>query len=282
LGERRGLLLLEVLEQDAGGADREGLARQPVALQRGHPEVIQQRLLAIARLEAPRIVQGECAPQARERRVAGARLRGERLPLGGKGRAAIGEEQFRRRQALQLTERGGLRLGTDQRGSRVLACRYVDVRQTHSPVPQHAGGQVVVLPVGQERRLDNRPRRDDADDLPLHEATLGLAELFTDRDLVPASDEPGDVRLRGVVRYASHRHALTLGDVPRRQHDVQFAGGNVGVLVKGLVKVAQPKEHDRVPVLALDLQVLAADGRVVDGVGHWSPFRAQKARGCSV
>ena len=87
-----------------------------------------------------------------------------------------------------------------------------------------------------------------------------LAHLLGDGDAVAFFDEAGDVALDGVVRDAGHRDAHPLGHRARGQNEVEFAGGGPGVLVKSLVKVAQPKENDGVRVLGLDLEILFADG----------------------
>ena len=62
------------------------------------------------------------------------------------------------------------------------------------------------------------------------------------------------------MRHAGHGHALPLGDVARGEHDVQLVRHRVGVVVKGLVKIAQPKEEDGIRVLALDCRYCARMG----------------------
>ena len=64
-----------------------------------------------------------------------------------------------------------------------------------------------------------------------------------------------------MVRDSGHGKALALAHRTGGQNDFQFPRGDAGVLVEGLVEVAQPEEDDGVGVLALDAEVLLADGR---------------------
>ncbi len=77
--------------------------------------------------------------------------------------------------------------------------------------------------------------------------------------MIALGDQPGNVALDSVIGNAGHRHALPLGHIAAGQHDVELAGGQLGIRVKCLVEVAQPKEDDRVGILALDVEILFAD-----------------------
>ena len=71
---------------------------------------------------------------------------------------------------------------------------------------------------------------------------------------------------------AGHGDAFALRDRPGSKDNIQFAGSDLGILVKGLIKVTQAKENDRIRILALDFQVLLADGR--DVIGHATILKA--------
>ena len=73
-----------------------------------------------------------------------------------------------------------------------------------------------------------------------------------------------------MVRDAGQRNLVALAHLPGGQHNLQLSGGDAGVLVKGLIEVAQPEEHDGLGVLLFDAEVLVADGG--DIVFHGNDF----------
>ena len=128
---------------------------------------------------------------------------------------------------------------------------------------QHERGEVVVALLGEQSRLDQRARRDHAAHDPRDELlALGrlVADLLGDGDLVAGVDQLGDVAVDRVVGHAGQRHTLVLADRPRGQDDVADARHDLGVVVEGLVEIAQAEEQDDVGVLLLERQVLAAHG----------------------
>ncbi len=68
------------------------------------------------------------------------------------------------------------------------------------------------------------------------------------------------IAIDGVIGDAGERHAQPLAHRLRGQREVQLARAELGVVIEGLVEVAEPEEDDGVRVAALDVEVLAADG----------------------
>jgi hypothetical protein len=64
-----------------------------------------------------------------------------------------------------------------------------------------------------------------------------------------------------MMRDARHRHSDPLTDFSRSKDDIEYTRGYLGVLVKGLIKVAQPKKEDGVGIALFDIQILLADWR---------------------
>ena len=92
-------------------------------------------------------------------------------------------------------------------------------------------------------------------------APVRLADLVADRDLIPGGNQAGDVALSGVTGDARHRNALAASHLARCEGDVEHRGGQPGIVVEGLVEVAQPEEDDDVGILSLNGEVLAPDRR---------------------
>ena len=208
------------------------------------------------------------SPVRRERRErTGSRAGARRQQVGQ--RLGLVIHVLARHQALGRPEPD--QLGGQQRagrrashlGRRELPGADVHARQPR-PAPLDDGSrQKVVGPGRQQAVLDQRARRDDADDLaPDQPPRRHLADLVADRHPVPLLDQPGDVPLGGVVRHAGHRDALAPADVAARQHDVERLRHDLRVVVERLVEVAQAEEEDGVRMARLDLQVLPTD-RVV-------------------
>jgi len=80
--------------------------------------------------------------------------------------------------------------------------------------------------------------------------------LLADRHLVPGGDQPGDVRLGGVVRHPGQRQLLPAPHLARGEGDIEDARGDLGVLLEHLVEVAETEEEEDIGVLALDRQIL--------------------------
>ena len=63
-----------------------------------------------------------------------------------------------------------------------------------------------------------------------------------------------------MVRDAGEGYLIALAHLPRGQHNFQLSGGDAGVLVEGLIEVAEAEEDDGVGVLLFNAKILAADG----------------------
>ena len=105
--------------------------------------------------------------------------------------------------------------------------------------------------------FDDRPGRDDADDLAFHQAAAArLLPLLADRDRVPGREEPRDVRLARVRRKPAERRFVRLAAVSRREGQVADARRRDGVVEEHLVEVAEPEEENGGLMLRLDAEVL--------------------------
>ena len=142
---------------------------------------------------------------------------------------------------------------------------HVHERDTQAvPGVDQSREEVVDAPV-EEPRLRHRAGRDEAYDLPAEQlpALGGRAfDLVADRDLEPGPDEPRDVGLDGVVRDPRHRNrsvALLAGG----KRDAEESRRGRGVLVEGLVEVAEPEEEETVRIAPLPLPILAHHRRDV-------------------
>ena len=147
-----------------------------------------------------------------------------------------------------------------QLGRRELARRDVRIGQPGLPVLDHDGRQVVVGVPVEDGLLHHRARRDDSDDLSVHDAAGSgrVARLLADRHPVALLDQPCEVRLQRVVGDARQGHTLALAHLSRGEGDLQLARDDPGVLVEGLVEVAHAEQQDLVLVLLLDAQVLSS------------------------
>ena len=154
-------------------------------------------------------------------------------------------------------------VGAGDLGGGELARREVGEGQTGGGAPRsHGHGhQVVVAALVEHPRLDDRALGDDAAHLALDQPLARLRHLLGDGDLVAGFHQLGDVAVDAVVGHARQRHALVVADRPAGEHHVADARHRLGVVVEGLVEVAQAKEQDAVGVLALEGQVLLAHGR---------------------
>src|SRR6202022_2158593 len=114
--------------------------------------------------------------------------------------------------------------------------------QSHHPIipaPRHP----TVLKQGAGRqRLDHLTADQSA-------GGLGIFHLFADGDSVTSPDQLAEVFGGGLDRDSREGDAIPAGG----QSNVEYFGGQVGVLVEHLVEVAHPIEENRVPVLGLYL-----------------------------
>ena len=59
--------------------------------------------------------------------------------------------------------------------------------------------------------------------------------------------------------YAGQRHTEALAHAAGGEGNLELFGGEHGVVVEGLIKIAHPKKQDSVRMVAFDLEVLAAN-----------------------
>jgi len=124
--------------------------------------------------------------------------------------------------------------------------------------------EVVVRLAVEEIALHDGARGDHADDVALHEVwVLGIG-LLADGHFVAGLEEPAQIAVHGVVGDAGHGDALVLAHVAAGQGDAEHSCGDAGIVIEGLVEVAEAEEQQGVRVLLLDAEVLAAQG----GLGH--------------
>ncbi|MPN54551.1 hypothetical protein SDC9_202222 [bioreactor metagenome] len=86
--------------------------------------------------------------------------------------------------------------------------------------------------------------------------------MLADGDFVALGDEPGDIRVGGVVGHPAHGGAFLLGlvPIPGGEGEIQLPGGQKGVLVEHLIKISQPEEKQAVGMALLNLLILTLHG----------------------
>ena len=85
---------------------------------------------------------------------------------------------------------------------------------------------------------------------------LRILHLFTDGDLMPLFNQPGNVGIRGVIGNPAHRRALLHPAVLSCQCQLQFLRDRFRVIKKHLVKVAQSVKKNTVFILLLCCKVV--------------------------
>ena len=118
--------------------------------------------------------------------------------------------------------------------------------------------QVVVAGFVQHAPLNDRSGRDDAHNVALHQSLCGrgVLRLLTDRHLIAALHQTGDIGLAAVERHTAHRRAFFHAAILARQRQFQFAGRNFRVLKEHFIEIAQAEKENTILVLLLDLQIL--------------------------
>ena len=97
------------------------------------------------------------------------------------------------------------------------------------------GGEIGVPGVVEEGEVVDGGSGDDLGDLALDDFTgFGSGRLLGDGDALIGFDELGDVALGGVVRDATHRNVVTLGE-----GDIEDAGSGFGVLKEHLIEITE-------------------------------------------
>ena len=239
---QHGLMRLpQVVEHDRRRRRRQVEPLAAVGVERPRAEVIENAPPRRVRRE-PRVGRPRHAPRRRVRvNARSVRLRENDL------RRRKAREFLRDRSRRQL--RDGELPGGDvrERDARLRAAR-------------RDGREVVVRARLQHPRLDHRAGRHHPRDLPPDDAlAVGLRDLLRDGDAMPLADEFRQIAVERVIGNARERNDLALPHIALRQHDLQVAGGEAGVLVEHLVEVAEAVEEQRVGMTRLDLQVLLAN-----------------------
>jgi hypothetical protein len=118
--------------------------------------------------------------------------------------------------------------------------------------------------------IEHDPRRDDAHDLALDQPLreLRILDLLAHDDLVTELGQLGEVTARRVMGHAAHRYGVVLALVARGQREIEQSRREHRVLEEQLIEVAEPKEHERIGVPVLDVQVLAHQRRLGGTTAH--------------
>jgi hypothetical protein len=72
-----------------------------------------------------------------------------------------------------------------------------------------------------------------------------------------------------MVGYPRHRVTLPLAHLPGGEHDLQFLGDQPGILIEGLVEIAQAEEDDGLRIASLYLEILVSNrchGTILSGL----------------
>jgi len=234
----------QVVQHGAGGAQPGLEALATEALERGHAEVLEQRLAPACGVEGPvgprRPVRVEQRAQGLEHAVLGAVL-------------AVGEEALGGAHAAQLVEQLPRLDLLDQEPPR----REVHPRQAALLAQGRDGGEEVVRLGVEQRLLGEGAGRDHARHVAVHHA-LGLAgvlNLVAHGHLVAGHDEALEVGVNRVVGKARQRHrALAVG--ARGERQAAHARQRLRVLEERLIEIAHAEEQHRSRVLFLEAGVL--------------------------
>ena len=125
-----------------------------------------------------------------------------------------------------------------------------------------SAGDEIILSRVQKALFGDRPRRNDADDVPLYHplALFGIGELFADRDFLPRLEELLDVIIRGMIGHAAHGSPLFLAAVSARKRQIEDLACLFGVLEKHLVKVAEAIKDYTIGMSVFDLAPMLHHG----------------------
>ena len=188
---------------------------------------------------------------------------GDEVPIVG---GALVHHRLRRGKPPQLVEQVLRPVRTLEGGDVGLASGDVAHAEARAGVVQIQPRAEVGASLLQAGRVNDRAGGHHPDDVPVHQP-LGRGRvlgLLADGYLVALGDEPGDIRVRGVIGDAAHGdlllEALVLVLIPGGQDQVQLLGRLPGVVAEHLVKISQPEKQDGVLILFLNLQILLHHG----------------------
>ncbi len=165
-----------------------------------------------------------------------------------------GMNQLGRAQAVQLLPH---RIGViDLRGSEFPG-GYIGVGNANPARLDHDRGQVVIDVAGQQAGFQDCSRRHHPYHLSGEQpANWPIADLLADGNVVALLDQPGQIRLGRMEWNSGHRDPHAFGNIAGGQHDLQFLRRDLGIVVEGLIEVAQSEEQNGVGILALDFKIL--------------------------
>jgi hypothetical protein len=126
-------------------------------------------------------------------------------------------------------------------------------------------GQVAALARRQQGGVGDGAGRENAGHLAPDQPLADRPDLLGDGDGVAVGQEAAEVAGQGVVRDAGHRHPPGTAEGAGGEGDPGIAGEGPGVLVEGLVEVAEAVEEEGAGVPRLEVEVLPAGGDEVGG-----------------
>ncbi len=255
VGQGGALGFLGVGKQAAGGADG------------------QRQVLAAEALE---VLGGELLAEALECRIA--------IEIPGRAtahtaaffqwqtlRPIVGDQQFRRAQALQFREQGFPALEFLHAEA---AAGDVQHRQAEQALITDYRSQQVVATLVEQCLVAHRAGGDDAHHLAFYRPFAGrrIADLLADHHRLAKLHQPRQITLGGMERNACHRDRRARRLPACGQGDVEQRGGFLGIVVEQLIEVAHAVEHQLVRMLALESPILLhhrrMGGKVGVGLGH--------------
>ena len=120
-----------------------------------------------------------------------------------------------------------------------LACAQVCIGESKHAAIGKDRAEIIRTFGFQQIEVAHRACTDDLGDVARDDFTgLRLAGLIADRDPAPGLDQFRNVTLRRVIRHATHRNAVAMG-----QRQVQQSRRFFRVVEKQLIKIAEPKEQ---------------------------------------
>ena len=153
-----------------------------------------------------------------------------------------------------------------QRAAREIEPREADARHHAATVVRGAEReQIDVAFVGEQGRVGQRARRDDAHDLALDRPLRcrRIADLLADRDRLAELHELREILLARVMRHARHPDRIAARCAALREREIEQARGFLGVVEEKLVEIAHAVENERAGMLRLDAQILLHHRRVL-------------------
>ena len=143
-----------------------------------------------------------------------------------------------------------------------LAGRHIRKAKPGAVLAAKHTAQVVVDAVLQHIALDHRTGGDDSYNLSFNDALGGsrVLHLLADGHLVAPAHQLGNIAVCAVEGHAAHRRPLLLAAVPTGEHQVQLFAGDLGIIKKHFIKIAQTEKQNHICIILLDLKILLHHG----------------------